>query len=44
MKFSILKRREAAFDMGEADRIEKERIRSEAKALKAMCYFDLLRL
>ena len=28
----------------EADRLEMERIRSEAKALKAMCYFDLLRL
>ncbi len=28
----------------EEDRLEKERIRSEAKALKAMCYFDLLRL
>lgn len=26
------------------DRLEKDRIRSEAKALKAMCYFDLLRL
>ena len=27
-----------------ADAVEKEIVRSEAKALKAMCYFDLLRL
>ena len=41
---ALLPRMESIVPKDEADRLEKERIRSEAKALKAMCYFDLLRL
>ena len=41
---ALLPRMENIDPKDEADRLEKDRIRSEAKALKAMCYFDLLRL
>ena len=41
---ALLPRMEKIKPKDEADRLEKENIRSEAKALKAMCYFDLLRL
>lgn len=41
---ALLPRMESITPKDEADRLEKDRIRSEAKALKAMCYFDLLRL
>ena len=41
---ALLPRMENIDPKDEADRLEMENIRSEAKALKAMCYFDLLRL
>ena len=41
---ALLPRMENIDPRDEADALEKDRIRSEAKALKAMCYFDLLRL
>lgn len=41
---ALLPRMENIEPKDEADRLEMENIRSEAKALKAMCYFDLLRL
>ena len=41
---ALLPRMENIKPKDEADRLEMENIRSEAKALKAMCYFDLLRL
>ena len=41
---ALLPRMESIVPKDDADRLEKDRIRSEAKALKAMCYFDLLRL
>lgn len=41
---ALLPRMENIEPKDETDRLEKDRIRSEAKALKAMCYFDLLRL
>ena len=41
---ALLPRMETIQPKDEDDRLEKDRIRSEAKALKAMCYFDLLRL
>ena len=41
---ALLPRLENIEPKDEADRLEMENIRSEAKALKAMCYFDLLRL
>ena len=41
---ALLPRMENIDPKDDEDRLEKDRIRSEAKALKAMCYFDLLRL
>ena len=41
---ALLPRMENIRPKDEADELELENIRSEAKALKAMCYFDLLRL
>ena len=41
---ALLPRMENIRPKDEADRLEMDNIRSEAKALKAMCYFDLLRL
>lgn len=41
---ALLPRMETIEPDDDADALEKDRIRSEAKALKAMCYFDLLRL
>ena len=41
---ALLPRMEMIEPKDEADRLEMDRIRSEAKALKAMCYFDLLRI
>lgn len=41
---ALLPRMENIEPKDDDDRLEKDRIRSEAEALKAMCYFDLLRL
>ena len=41
---ALLPRLESVQPKDEADVLEKDRIRSEAYALKALCYFDLVRL
>lgn len=41
---TLLPRLENVKPKDDEDKLEKDRIRSEALALKAMCYFDLLRL
>lgn len=41
---ALLPRMENIAPKDEVDQLEKDRISSEAKAMKAMCYFDLLRL
>ncbi len=41
---ALLPRLELVQPKTEADAVEKDRIRSEAQALKALCYFDLTRL
>ena len=41
---ALLPRLDNVVPKDDADKAEVEKIRSEAKALKAMCYFDLLRL